>query len=315
MKKLESRTVRELIALAREWGVSRYSKLKKAELIKLLTEKLPKRTLKQLNDKTATKKPAKAKTKEKKTAPERASSRSKAAKAVRQARRSASQARLPESVRYQPPTIREVETKPDWQVAIEELPRGYGDGRMGLIPRDPHWLYCFWDPTPDQIQRLEAGPRRLLRVVHVSGDQERQTGLIELTPAATSWYVNVDDAAMTYRCDLGLVGRDGEYECVLSSNRSTTPPETLAPPETPRFVPPPPPISGGHSPLEEVQEPAVSSGPEAESTARLIAMSIGVDQARGIDSADAQAQRRQAVLAGRARAGASGEFVQPGKKS
>ena len=315
MTKLESRTVRELIALAREWGVSHYSRLKKAELIKLLAEKLPKKTLKQLKDKTAAKEPSKAEAKKTVSTPSRASSRAKAAKAVRQARRKVSQARLPASARYKPPAIVELETRPDWQVAVEELPRGYCDGRMGLMPRDPHWLYCFWDPTPDQTQRLEVGGKRWLRIVHVRGDQERQAGLIELTPVATSWYVNVDDADKTYRCDLGLVGADGAFECVLSSNWSSTPPETLAPPAALRFVPPPPPISGGGRPPEEVQEPAVSSRPMAESAARLIAMSIGVDQFHGIDSAEAEAQRRRAVLAGGARVGDSGELVRPSKKS
>ena len=45
MINLQTKTVRELVDLARKWGLTGYSKLKKAELVKKLSKKFGKKTV------------------------------------------------------------------------------------------------------------------------------------------------------------------------------------------------------------------------------------------------------------------------------
>ncbi len=229
MKKLESRTVRELIALAREWGVSGYSRLKKAELVNLLTHNLPDDL--RPGEKSAAKNQAK---------------KAGSGGWLQKARKQASRARLlktadekecrpaierPDEV-YEKPEVRAVSpgTTPRRRSEVGSLPTSYSDGRLGLLPRDPFWLYCFWDLSDEQSHTLWQGDLDLarLRIVEVVNGTEREVERQVLIAGATSWYINVDNAARTYRCDLGLAGQGGSFEIVMSSNLSTTPPDGVS---------------------------------------------------------------------------------------
>src|SRR5215472_14769438 len=48
--------------------------------------------------------------------------------------------------------------------AQAKLPEAYGTEKLGVIARDPHCLYLFWDVTRDQQQRYfeGSGQRELL---------------------------------------------------------------------------------------------------------------------------------------------------------
>ncbi len=307
MKKLESKTVKELISLAREWGISGYSKLKKAELIKLLASKLPKG----MQPKARKSKPATgAKTKdEPRTKPKpkpgettRASREKgqRATQAGRSARARASKARLgqPSQQEYVRPELTPV-VSPDPQApesaAQASLPARYGDGRMGLLPRDAHWLYCFWDLTAGQLERLAAAEQASLRVVRLSDQGDRQVQLIRLPAGASSWYVHVDDGDRTYRCDLGDLSSDGRFEVILSSNPSSTPPDGAAAVPAPVTFAPPPQAADGPTPAPATARPRRPSGGQSR---RLERMASQAAPAGGLDSASARAGQAGRAVGG-----------------
>ena len=185
MKKLESRTVQELLSIAREMGLSGYSKLKKADLVKLIT-KHQKQTSSETN-----------------------------------------QTKSPSSVEKKTTPTQPVQSKQQANQAPENRPKTVDldePSRMGLLPRDPHWLYCFWDLRPEEKGVLQTRTA-YLRVLELD-DGEREIEKIALPKDATSWYVQVERANRTYRCDLGVLVNKN-FEVLLSSNLSTTPPESI----------------------------------------------------------------------------------------
>jgi hypothetical protein len=282
MKKLESKTVKELIRLAREWGVSGYSKLKKAELVKLLTRKRPRTGDGERRKAAAGEKAGRARTR----ASRARIGRGRAAYASPQIEPLVGESR-PQA---QPPQAPPVAAQPQRSGggAAAPLPPRYGDGRMGLLPRDAHWLYCFWDLSPVQQQRWREAGAAALRVVELGSSADRELRRIPLPAGASSWYVQVDAADRTYRCDLGWPSGNGGFEPWLSSNPSTTPPDSAWPAApaaaTPRQAPAADP------------PPAPAAAPAAASTDALERLALG-PQPAAADSAAAQQQRRPAAAA------------------
>ncbi|MBW1810684.1 MAG: DUF4912 domain-containing protein [Deltaproteobacteria bacterium] len=109
------------------------------------------------------------------------------------------------------------------------LPEEYQDGRMVLLPRDPNWLYCYWDPTQAQAKQLADWGVPSLRIMEIEDNGKSQlTQLIPLTQAARSWYVQVDSPGKKYLAELGLMDEQKVFHIVLTSNSSTTPPGAIS---------------------------------------------------------------------------------------
>jgi hypothetical protein len=254
MKNLKTKTVRELVDLARQWGLTGYSKMKKAELVRKLSKKFGKKPVSKKSGKTATTR--------KKTG-------------VRDKKRSEPKARR--TARKKP--VRASTPAPAPKVERQTLPTSYGEGRMMLVARDPYWLYAYWDLTEEQEKKLWSETGATLRVVEVTDSGPREISRIPVTEDARSWYLQVDTANRTYRAELGVTSQRGEFVAIISSNPSFTPRDSVSINQkqafgsfTPGAAPRPAPAPGGR----------VSS---AELTERMYDMSSGT----GIDSAQAQA--------------------------
>ena len=119
----------------------------------------------------------------------------------------------------------------DWAHISEDpaLTDSYGDGKIELLPRDSNWLYCYWDPTHLQRKALKNASRPVLLVFLLDELlQETEMDRIPSLPQAKSWYFHVDQADRTYRCSLGIELPDGSVTRLLTSNFSTTPPDTVS---------------------------------------------------------------------------------------
>lgn len=216
MDKFEHKTLSELLELAREWGLSGYSRLKKSELVRLLTRQVSRiagsptrKASAPAAKKTASKTPPKASPK---VPPPRATvSKTSSRKAA---------TRKTAAAHHQAAT------------AGRRLPEAYQDGRMTLLTRDPFWLYCYWDLTEEQQEKLWNGDNPSLRLVEDTGagTPAREVKRIPLARGARSWYIQVDTADRPYRAELGHSGRDGEFRPVAASNLSTCAPAVVAPP-------------------------------------------------------------------------------------
>src|SRR5207247_1848767 len=129
-----------------------------------------------------------------------------------------------------------------------ELPRAYGCDRIVLLPRDPWWVFTYWEITPTtRVQALRAigaeaeGARELLRVYDVTfitftGDNAWQSFDVELPPSADRWYLNVGRPAASFCVEIGLATPGGRFLPLARSNVVTTPRATPSPDTAVRWV-------------------------------------------------------------------------------
>lgn len=116
-----------------------------------------------------------------------------------------------------------------------ELPHGYGTDRLVLLPRDPWWVFAYWEVIPavrgTALRGLGAeaeGARDVLRVYDVTfltftGDNAWFFFDVELTPGADRWYVNVPRPAAAYVAEIGLRTRAGRFVPLVRSSTVSTP--------------------------------------------------------------------------------------------
>ncbi|HUE29733.1 MAG TPA: DUF4912 domain-containing protein [Verrucomicrobiae bacterium] len=129
-----------------------------------------------------------------------------------------------------------------------ELPRAYGYDRVVLLPRDPWWVFAYWEITPTtRVQALRAlgaeaeDARELLRVYDVTfitftGDNAWQSFDVELPPGADRWYLKVARPAASFCVEIGLATPGGRFLPLARSNVVTTPRATPSPDTTVRWV-------------------------------------------------------------------------------
>jgi hypothetical protein len=121
-----------------------------------------------------------------------------------------------------------------------DLPAAYGVDRAVLVPRDPWWVFVFWEISPATREAALAAlgteardARPMLRVFDVTFVDPRgsNTALsfdVEVPRDAESWYVNVGRPAATYCAEIGLRTPSGRFLPLLRSNAAATPRATPA---------------------------------------------------------------------------------------
>jgi hypothetical protein len=129
-----------------------------------------------------------------------------------------------------------------------ELPRAYGVDRIVILPRDPWWLFAYWEVTPStRIQALRTlgaqaeGAQEVLRVYDVTfitfaGDNAWRSFDVELPPGADRWYLNVGRPATTYCVEIGIRTPHGRFLALARSNTVTTSRAAPSPDATVRWV-------------------------------------------------------------------------------
>jgi ABC-type phosphate transport system substrate-binding protein len=107
---------------------------------------------------------------------------------------------------------------------LRELPDGYGESRIVLMPRDPQWAYAYWDvPHEHKAMLREQGGRtlalRLYDVTDVDLNSQAPHSLqqYDCDEMARSWYVPIPVSDRNYIAELGYVTPDGRW---LSLTRS-----------------------------------------------------------------------------------------------
>ena len=118
-------------------------------------------------------------------------------------------------------------------IAHQALPREYGETMAALMPRDPNWMFVYWEITPETKARItrEHGPdvfkksRQILRVYQAPPSEAygRKYFDVAVRFDAGNWYVHTEDANRTYCCELGLVLPSGGYRGIVESNTVTLP--------------------------------------------------------------------------------------------
>ena len=164
---LEEMTLRQLRRVASEYEVSRYSRMRKVELVAAIMQKqiaaglrtAPAESPASLNGQVQVEAAKYANPAQEYTSSpsEVGSHTSPTATAI-----AAPPQNVPESTAsFSKPSMEVLATVDD---GLGELPDGYGESRIVLLPRDPQWAYTYWDIPNEHKQELrnQGGSRLAL---------------------------------------------------------------------------------------------------------------------------------------------------------
>ncbi len=122
------------------------------------------------------------------------------------------------------PTTSGTTLKPSMEVlatvdeGLGDLPGGYGESRIVLLPRDPQWAYAYWDIPNEHKQELrnQGGARLVLRFYDVTDiDLNTQSPhslqQYECGEVTREWYLPVPVSDRDYTVEIGYVCNDGRW--------------------------------------------------------------------------------------------------------
>ena len=122
--------------------------------------------------------------------------------------------------------VRETGTKP----SPTGLPAAYGETKLVILPRDPLWIFAYWEI--DDLTRKElkkkfganySASRYDLRVYDVTdidfdGSNAHAYFDVQINPDANNWYINCQKTNRAWCVDLGLILPDGKFYPIIRSN-------------------------------------------------------------------------------------------------
>ncbi len=192
---LEEMTLRQLRKVASEYSVSRYSRMRKSQLLASIQE-------------------------------------------VERSKNSVNQSRLlegqetVEAAKFELGQVdRTAGILTDVDEGLPELPNGYGDSRIVLMPRDPQWAYTYWDVPNEHKEELrrQGGQQLALRIYDVTDiniDLQSAHSIQEYPSdeLAREWYLPVPVSDRDYIIDIGYRCADGRWLVLARSARVHVPP-------------------------------------------------------------------------------------------
>ncbi|MBD2435750.1 DUF4912 domain-containing protein [Nostoc sp. FACHB-110] len=119
----------------------------------------------------------------------------------------------------------------DVDEGLLDLPGGYGESRIVLLPRDPQWAYTYWDIPNEHKQELrrQGGQQLALRIYDVTDiNLEYQSPhSIQEYPVdelAREWYLPIPVSDRDYVIDIGYRTPDGRWLVLARSAQVHIPP-------------------------------------------------------------------------------------------
>ncbi|GAB4461119.1 MAG: hypothetical protein OHK0037_09530 [Elainellaceae cyanobacterium] len=114
---------------------------------------------------------------------------------------------------------------------LPDLPDGYGESRIVLMPRDPQWAYTYWD-VPDQHKALlrgQGGQRLALRlydVTDIDANSQRPHSVqqYDCDELARDWYLTIPVSDRDYLVEIGYLTSEGMWLVLARSNAVRIPP-------------------------------------------------------------------------------------------
>src|SRR3989344_2170041 len=107
----------------------------------------------------------------------------------------------------------------DWGAPI---PQGYGQTCVVLMPRDPSWMFCYWELTEATANELKsrygedifsrAAPTLRRYRIRLEDGKPRILGHVDCTVAleARNWYLQAEEEGSSWFVELGLKRPNGE---------------------------------------------------------------------------------------------------------
>lgn len=119
----------------------------------------------------------------------------------------------------------------DVDQGLADLPAGYGESRIVLMPRDPQWAYTYWDVSNEHKEdlRRQGGQQLALRiydVTDISLDYQSPHSIQEYPcdELAREWYLPMPVSDRDYVVDVGYRASDGRWLVLARSVPVHVPP-------------------------------------------------------------------------------------------
>ena len=114
---------------------------------------------------------------------------------------------------------------------LGELPGGYGESRIVLMPRDPQWAYTYWDIPNEHKEELrrQGGQQlaiRLYDVTDINLEEQVAHNVQEYLcdELAREWYLPIPVSDRDYVADIGYRCNDGRWLVLARSAPVRVPP-------------------------------------------------------------------------------------------
>ena len=192
---LEEMTLRQLRKVASQYGISRYSRMRKSQLLASIQEVQP------ANISIGTSRTLEA-----------------------QEEVEAAKFELGQEDRT-------ADTLASVDEGLADLPEGYGESRIVLMPRDPQWGYCYWDVSNEHKEdlRRQGGQQLALRIydaTDISLEAQSPHSIQEYPcdEMAREWYVPIPVSDRDYIVDIGYRCADGRWLILARSAEVRIPP-------------------------------------------------------------------------------------------
>jgi len=113
-----------------------------------------------------------------------------------------------------------------------DLPQSYGRTESFLLPKDPVWMFLFWDITNATYEHIMGkrgadiftNSRSIIRVYDITGVKnfDGSNALshfdVPVFLDAGSWYINTPQSGRQYICDIGIITPRGDFILLTRSN-------------------------------------------------------------------------------------------------
>ncbi|MEM6612514.1 MAG: DUF4912 domain-containing protein [Cyanobacteria bacterium P01_C01_bin.72] len=195
---LEEMTLRQLRKVASEYKISRYSRMRKAQLLTSIREAI------------------------KNSEQSRFSQNSSDMQEEQQVKGTKFEIGQEENL---------METLASVDQDLGELPDGYGESRIVLMPRDPQWAYAYWDiPNAHKEELRRQGGQQLgIRIYDVTDIDLNHQAAHSVQEylcdeLAREWYLPIPVSDRDYVADIGYRCADGRWLVLARSATVSIPP-------------------------------------------------------------------------------------------
>lgn len=114
---------------------------------------------------------------------------------------------------------------------LPDLPDGYGETRIVLMPRDPQWAYAYWDISNQAkvAVRQQGGQNLVLRLCDVTDIDFNQTAphsiqQVDCDELARDWYLPIPVSDRDYLVEIGYLTATGHWLMLARSLPIRVPP-------------------------------------------------------------------------------------------
>jgi len=136
--------------------------------------------------------------------------------------------------------VKEVKKVEKSKEVREDIPERYNETKIVIMPRDPYWIYAYWEVTDSDKERMKEkikdefeNSTSILRVYDVTdikfdGKNAHKTFDIVLTGLANNWYIHVGEPERSWCVDIGVRTPSGKFFIYARSNVVKTPSDRVS---------------------------------------------------------------------------------------